>query len=214
MYYVFLEIIPFWIFIIDILIILNTGFYERGTLISDKKLIVKNYYKSHLLLDLISLGPSLFNIYTKFTQILFLLRIFKLRNLTKKMNEYLQLPEYTSGFIKLLSLFFNIIYLAHLCGCFMHYLAQREIELGFETTWLHKNRINNELIYIRYVNSLYYCVLTMLTVGFIDTDSHTEKAFSIIVDLILSGTFAYAIGSMGIILQDMIKNENELKYYI
>ena len=51
----------------------------------------------------------------------------------------------------------------------------------------------------------------MITVAFIQTDSHTEKAISIFLCLILSGAFAYTLSTISVILQDMLKNENELK---
>ena len=65
--------------------------------------------------------------------------------------------------------------------------------------------------FIRYINALYYSVLTMITVAYLETDSHTEKGISIILVLILSGTFAYSLSSISVILQNMIKNETELK---
>ena len=52
----------------------------------------------------------------------------------------------------------------------------------------------------------------MITVGFIDTDSHTEKLFSIFIMLILNCVFAYSINSVGTIIQDMSKEEKELKF--
>ena len=211
--YIALERVPLVVFITDIVINLNTAYYCKCNFIYDKKLILKNYYKKHFFLDFITLGPSLFGNYDKIFQILFLLRIIKLAKLVDKMKEYIQIPEHISGFLKLLGLLIKIVYLAHLCGCIAHFIAQQEIYFGYHNTWLHKNHLEQETVLIRYINSVFYSVLTMLTVGFIDTDSHTEKAFFILIDLVLAGTFAYAIGSMGIILQDMVKNENELKFY-
>ena len=51
----------------------------------------------------------------------------------------------------------------------------------------------------------------MITVAFIETNSTTEKAISIILVLILSGTFAYSLGSITTLLQEFLKDENELK---
>ncbi len=51
----------------------------------------------------------------------------------------------------------------------------------------------------------------MITVGIINTQSTNEKLFSIFISILLSMTFAYSINTIGIILQDFSKDENELK---
>ena len=64
-------------------------------------------------------------------------------------------------------------------------------------TWLNFHNLVNEEWYIRYINSLYYTVLTMITVAYIETKSHTEKACSIFIVLVLSGVFAYTLNAIG-----------------
>ena len=51
----------------------------------------------------------------------------------------------------------------------------------------------------------------MITVGVIDIDSTSEKAISIFIVIILSGTFAYSISTIGIILQERNKIKLDLK---
>ena len=159
-------------------------------------------------LDVISLGPFFIGNST-FIQILFLIRIIKMKYLVRKVQE--NLPESIYPIFELLKLLFNVIYIAHLCACLWHYIALIGIEKGYTTTWIHKNNLIHDGFLIRYTNALYYSVLTMITVGFVDTDSHTEKAISIILDLVLAGVFAYSFSSISVILQDITKNEHDLR---
>ena len=64
---------------------------------------------------------------------------------------------------------------------------------------------------VRYVNSLFYSVQTMITVGHLYTESNIEKAFSIFLMLILAGTFAYMINGVGEIFKIMFRASLLLK---
>ena len=61
------------------------------------------------------------------------------------------------------------------------------------------------------MNSVYFAVLTMITVGIINTNNTVEQFISIFVVLMLSGVFAYSINTIGIILKDINESSNELK---
>ena len=151
-----MEIIPIWAFAIDIIVTLNTSFYYKGTLQSEKSKILKHYVKTQLNLDIITLGPFLFvsllNTFNnnKFLEILFVLRIIKMKKLIKKIKENLILPENMQGTIELFRLFFFVLYLAHICGCAWHYVAMQEIKMGYQKTWIHSNNLIDENITIRF----------------------------------------------------------------
>ena len=48
------------IYFIDIILILNTGFFEKGALILNRKEIIKHYFNEYFFIDLITLGPIIF----------------------------------------------------------------------------------------------------------------------------------------------------------
>ena len=114
----------------------------------------------------------------------------------------------------MLKLLFSIVYLAHICGCIWHLMAIIEHNYGFNNTWLHLNDLFEKSNETKYVNALYYSVITMITVGHFQIESTTEKAISIVVVLALSGTFAYSLNRIGIITEYMFKNEEELRLII
>lgn len=113
------------------------------------------------------------------------------------------------------------MYLAHLCGCAFHWLAIFNINKGFKTTWLDVAKLVDAVWYERYVNALYFSVLTMITVGlqpltkgYAQTNCFNERLFSIFTCLILAGMFAYSINQLGNILKDMSQNSAELRIKI
>lgn len=52
-----LEMIMTWFFLLDIILGFNTGFYSKGMLVMNRKLIAKNYLKFWFWLDFISTFP-------------------------------------------------------------------------------------------------------------------------------------------------------------
>ena len=140
-YYYFLEFIPVTIFLIDIIVILNTSYYSKGAFITKKSKIASNYYKKYFFLDVITLGPALISTQLSIgsAEILFLLRIIKMRNLVKKIDEYLDLPEKMQGFYELIKLMFFVVYIAHFCGCTYYYVGELGIDyINLDSSWINK----------------------------------------------------------------------------
>ena len=210
-FFYFLELIPNYFFILDMILKCDTAYFYKGALVENKYEILKNYIKNSFLLDFITLAPFFIFTHINYFHFIFLLRLIKMKHLVKKITENIFLPEESLPLLELLSLLFKVIYLAHLCGCAWHFIAIQEIKMGYSITWIHKNDLLNEGSLVRYINALYYSVLTMITVGHVSTDSHTEKAASIFLVLILSGIFAYSLSSISNLVQEISKNNQELK---
>ena len=104
-----------------------------------------------------------------------------------------------------------MIYLAHLCGCLWHFIAKIGVRNGVTDTWLHSHNLIFELWYVKYVNSVFYAVATMITVGVMNFSNTFEKFISIFILLILSAFFAYSINGIGNIVKNMFKSDMQLK---
>ena len=128
------------------------------------------------------------------------------------MELFIYLKEKTQHMVELLKLLYFILYVAHICGCFWIYLSSFEISNGKPDGWLYIHDLADKTWFIKYINAIYYSVLTMITVGHITTQSHLEKGLSIIVVIILSGVFAYSINTIGNILNAMRKNSEDIKF--
>lgn len=209
------EKIPVWVFIVDIVISLNTAYYSKGVFVTDRYKIIKHYIKYFLLLDIITIGPYLLGYFSTigYVEMLFLLRILKLNASLRKFEEFLQLRDLYGGKFQLIKLMGFIFYMAHICCCGWHFLAVLEISHGETNTWLDLLGIRDDPTQIKYVNSLYYSIVTMVTVGYGDiTPQNTvEKIFSIVYIGMACGIFAYGVSEVGNILKDMYKTEDDFK---
>ena len=213
--FIIFEQIPVWVFIFDIAISMNTAYYSKGVFISDRIKILKHYAKTFLLLDMVTIGPYLLGYFStiKYVEMLFMLRILKLNASIRKLEEFLQLRDLYGGNFQLVKLMGLIFYLAHISCCAWNYLASVEISYGIEFTWLDLLKIRTEHWEVKYVNSLYYAIVTMVTVGYgdITPQNSIEKIFSICYIGMACGVFAYGVNEVGTILRDMYKSENDFK---
>ena len=105
-----------------------------------------------------------------------------------------------------------MLFLAHFCGCIWNLMAVLEIYYEKKDTWLEFNNLTTNIWYEMYINSLFYAVSTMVTVGVMNLKNPLEKLVSIFILIALSTFFAYTIGGIGVIVQNMFKSDRELKY--
>ena len=214
MFFMF-EYFPFIFFALDPVMNLNTAFYSKGALIINKSKILRQYIKEYLILDFVTLVPIVSTIIFEgeylWIKSLFLLRIIKLRMLVKKMEEYLKLSEFNLYIFDLFKLFFLILYIAHVAGCAYHLMGINEIAKG-NRSWIHNHQILDEDWVGRYINSLFYSVLTMCTVGFFQTETPTENFVSTFIILGLCGVFAYSVNVVGSIFMELNKGGIELRF--
>ena len=203
-------------FFLDIFVNMNTAYYNKGELIYDRRIIIRNYLQKHLFVDLLSLSYIFLKIFLsnggisfKFDNGLgffFLLRMRNLNRITSRIEEFILLDDTFFNFISLIKLIFGVLLLSHFFACLWHYISF--INLTDETTWLNVYHLSSEVWWMKYISSYYFVVVVMNTVGFGDIvpQNYTEKIYSIFFIYFACGIFAYTINSIGIIVQDINKS--------
>lgn len=150
-----------------------------------------------------------------YLQTVLLLRYFDIVRLLGDLEERFNLRERLYGIFDLAKLVVFIFYVAHLCGCIWHYIAVCEISAGMNETWMGKGGvlISSSSWKKRYIDSLYWSVVTMCTLGYGDIVPVTsgEKLFTICVTLISCFVFGYSVNSIGDILKEFLRVEEEFK---
>ncbi|KAL4488980.1 hypothetical protein ABPG73_005467, partial [Tetrahymena malaccensis] len=113
------------------------------------------------------------------------------------------------GMISLLYLLAQVIYFAHLFTCLWNYVGL--LQLQSNTGWIVTYNYQSESVTSRYIQTFYYAVVTMTTIGYGDFTAQTqlEKLLMIFIAFFSCGIFGYTINSIGNILYD-IKQKRDL----
>ncbi|KAL4465096.1 hypothetical protein ABPG73_022593 [Tetrahymena malaccensis] len=189
--------IPAIIFTIAIFIKLNTGFFKENIIVSNRKKILLNYYYSGgLAIDIITIFSILITQFTKnsYVYLFFLLRLYQIQNSLSKVDTKFSLSQRVPHTFEIIKLIFLVLMLAHMNGCIFNYVAK-----NLDESWLTKNNLQNSDWYVRYINSVYFSFITMVTVGYGDITpiSLQEKVFVIFMVVYSCGAFGYIVSSIG-----------------
>lgn len=213
--------LPLYIGILDIISSLNTAYYSKGVYVKERKKILKYYFKWSFWLDLFLVGPFLMTNFeltsSDIWHLNFFIVGFKIKIFGSKLADYFQFKDKYQGIIDLLKLIFMVFGMANLCGCAWNFLAKWENnKMNIQNTWLQNVKIENDKWQTKYVNSLYFSTVTMVTVGYgdISPQNSIEKGFAIIIIILSCRFFAYALNSVGIILKDMYREDDEFRFFL
>lgn len=184
-------------FAADILVSFNTSYLNPNTerYVSNRPKIAINYLKFWFWADLVATIPfdELFAAVVSGNQlravrlirVMRLLRLIKLYRIIQgdgmKQNSFI-----SPGLAGLLTLIGQLFLIAHLFACFWHYLGVlNTIEQAYPTTWLKQFGFEKDTVGERYIASLYYIIVTMLTIGYGDirATNQIERVFAIVTQL-------------------------------
>lgn len=199
-------------FILDVLINFNTCYYEiTGKLITSRKKISANYFKTWFTVDLISSFPIQlledsgvtssnhylrlirFNRVYKLFSLFKLLRFMKTSYHTKK---FLSLKIYSEVSIKFLNFFLATCVLIHILGCI--WIMISTLDLHSTVNWYVKMNMEEKETAVIYLYAIYYVFTTLTTIGYGDIVPATisEKIFAIMLMGFGIGFYSLLIGNL------------------
>ncbi|CAG9325786.1 unnamed protein product [Blepharisma stoltei] len=204
----------------DIIFNFNTGYFKKGTLIMNRKLIAFHYLKSWFMLDLLSSFPYTWIIdggvfqsdgtsssqllksarLPRFFKIIRLLRFAKIRLIILKIEDSIT-HELLLQIFHLFRFLVAIYMFAHWIGCLWYYTGSSQ-GLNASDSWVRVYEESDQMgdlsLAEKYVISLYWAFTTLLTIGYGDIHAHTtpEKIVAMICMVFASAFYGYAIGSI------------------
>ena len=219
-YLYYIQYLGAYFFVGDILVNCNTAAYLKGKLIKDRFRIIKNYMKSYMFKDFISI-VSIFlqiNATNDFAEnffvmnlfrFLFFLKMINFSAIIKKLEEMVIIDQSVHNILSLIKLIFRIILLSHIFACLWYYIGT----LSPNDSWIAHYDLVLEPWWIRYLSSYYFVCVTMNTVGYgdITPQNSIEKVFTIVFIYIACGIFAYSLNSIGVIVSEIARRENEFQ---
>lgn len=206
-----------FLLIIDMIFEINTIYFKYGLEMRDKKKIFLNYMAHDFVFDII----PFFSIFVQTTEnpifhlfiLLFFLKVVSLLKINKRFTNRFQFNNKMKGIKELIVFFLLIILVAHLVSCFWFFVGIKFNNLNTDS-WITTYELLDKPWQIQYLSSFYWSIVTIMTVGYGDVtpQNEYEKFFSIYVILFGCMMLPYSVNSIGLIIQDMKKDEIRLEF--
>ena len=213
---------------IDMFLSCNTAFFKNGMIERSRIRIFIHYFKKRIFLDMITLFPILLDLILRkwfeyddyaslvlfhYLKFLFFLKMTTMNEITKRINERFLLKEKFQNIIALFKVFCVSILVAHLFACFWYFAS---VESKSDSTWLSKANLMQSPWDIKYLYAMYWACVTMMTVGYGDITPQNEVEIIVCIISVVLGcsVYAYNISSIGMLLQDLNKENAEFEHNI
>ncbi|CAK81063.1 unnamed protein product (macronuclear) [Paramecium tetraurelia] len=204
-----LDTLPVVFCMLDCILRFITSFYDEGILYRDIGRIAKHYLKNDFIVDIVSIIPIFTD--SLVIQYLTVFRIIKLKLTLATLEEILCLRQQIQGWWELIKSVFFIVYTCHFFACIWYQIGEQGIK-NHTNSWLIVKELNNSTWQEQYFFSLYFIVITTLTIGYGDILPCTvsEALFTIFIAFTGCSVLGYTINNIGEIFKNL--NEREVKF--
>lgn len=196
-------------FLLDILIKLNTGFYQQGHLNTDRLSILLNYLKGNLIIDSYSVLPFSYFILKhqnhKFWLLPKLVKLTQLYTYFRTLKLFLK-DLFWINFFYYFEIVLSIIFSVHWLACLWLYVSLYDVYNKDEVWAIYQVQYGIGSVYIK---CIYYVVMTVTTLGYGDYYSIgvNEEIIAVIILFIGVIIFSFNITS---VINVVMKYQNKL----
>lgn len=207
--------------ILDVIMKMNTGIFQNGCLVKSRTKILQNYIDQYFFNDLVSLISIIYALFLlsenqannskHLIKLIIFLKIHEIFSLYYEIFQYFRLERSLKNSFELLKIFSLSLFFAHIVACLWHYVSilSKEYDPSIKS-WLDEIDGISEWK-IAYIYSLYWSIVTMMTVGYGDISPKNpyEVIFSMFALMVGCAVYGYNLNGIGMILQKMYKESND-----
>ncbi|CAD8095941.1 unnamed protein product [Paramecium sonneborni] len=212
----YISILFLLILIFDLLISLNTVYFQNGEAVTSRIMIVKHIFQLliYFIIDrYINISLDIDNNVINIGLLIFLVHHKTIINYAKNYEEGLNISKKTSSIFALFKLIAFLFYVIHLFSCFWFWVGRYSIENYDGKSWIMSTNMFEQHWNTQYLQSFYYTAVTIFTVGYGDVtpQSNIEKVVTIVLIMISSIQLPYSVNTVGNIITEMTAFSEERK---
>lgn len=187
---------------LDIFFSFNTAFINPSTkrFEVDRWKIAEHYLSFWFWIDIIATIPFdailaglLVPSQLQVVRLIRVLRLMRLSKLYRLLEVNKAFETYVDpAVINLVILFARIFYIAHLFACLWHYISLSPASDGFPETWTRVTDVDLTSTADRYIASMYFAVVTLLTIGYGDVTATNEVERFVAIVTMVAGVVVFA----------------------
>ncbi|CAD8116561.1 unnamed protein product [Paramecium sonneborni] len=214
-HYIYLTALIIVILQIDFLIRINTLSYRNGAAIQNRWDLLIHQLKQEFLTDfstssvliIFMIVSEINNNNINFFLLVVLAQFKYIYETFAKSDQISYLTRPLRGIINLIKLIFTLLFILHLFSCIWFWFSQ----ISLDDSWIRYNNLDIKTWELQYLESLYFAVVTMLTIGYGDNvpKNSIEKIVTIIFILGACLWFSYSVNFIGGIIDDIFQNQIE-----
>ena len=148
-----------------------------------------------------------------FVKLLIYIKLLDFKLIYSRIMEKFLIQEKYQNIISLIKIAFISLLFAHIIGCFWHFIAEIQFP---EISWLSVRNLESSPWLQRYLYSIYWASVTIMTVGYGDIvpQNNSEVLLALATIIFGCGVYAFNLNSIGMILQDINKENTRFKHNI
>ncbi|KAL4426565.1 hypothetical protein ABPG74_012325 [Tetrahymena malaccensis] len=205
--------------IIEMFIAFQTGFYESGVLVLDKIKIAKSYFKFQFWVEVCSMILIIISLIQQVSiieGIIVILRFDQVRKKIQRIDEHFEISSKFPTLYELSKLSVYILIMAHFWGCGFHLIGNYSKQSGLFSpaeNWISVQKLDNSGWVELYINSIYFTIITMITIGYGDIAPINiyEKIYVCFMTFITCGLFAYCVNCIGTLFAEINQKQQIFK---
>ncbi|KAL4456612.1 hypothetical protein ABPG74_000719 [Tetrahymena malaccensis] len=202
-----------WILVLELFVNFNTAVFHNGQVIIDRRKIFylyhKNFIKDFIVMIMFMISRSVEkNSSTSYLDFFIFIKFIDIPWKLNDLENQFQVSQNKMRIFQLIQLELLVILIAHILSCIYLRIGLQSLQNG-ENNWISHFQLDGYSVGQLYLQTFYYMIITMTTIGYGDYFPTTpnEKVFITVVALIATNVCAFSFSQ----ISEIVKYEQDKK---